>query len=248
MAAPRLTVRRFPVRLSTRMCVLFLQSLAVLVAAADASAAEEVRFNQVELRAEVTREVTNDLMSARLSVEAHDSSPAGVAATLNRATAEAIAAAAAADQVKAQSGQTYTYPVYDRDQRLIGWRGRADVRVESRNFQAIAQLAAKLQPAMQLGGIEFSISPEERRKVESELITEAVDAFRARALIAQRALGGNAYRIRRITLDGGGTPPPRPFVAARAAPAGMAAEAPPPVFEGGETRVQMTATGLIEVE
>jgi predicted secreted protein len=243
MAAPRL-----PVRFRARLVAFSVQWLAALVVAANAGAAEEVRFNQVELRAEVSREVTNDLMSARLAVEAHDSSPAGVATTLNRATAAAIAAAGAFDQVKAQTGQTYTYPVYDRDQRLVGWRGHAEVRVESRNFQAIAQLAAKLQPTMQLGGIAFSISPEERRKVESELITQAVEAFRARALIAQRALGGSSYRIRRIALDTGGTPPPRPFAAARAAPAGMAAEVPPPVFEGGETRVQVTAVGLIEVE
>jgi predicted secreted protein len=221
--------------------------LPALVFAASAGAAEEVRFNQVELRAEASREVPNDLMSARLSVEAHDSSPAEVAAALNRAMAEAIITAAAFDQVKAQTGQTYTYPVYDNSQRLVGWRGRADVRVESQDFQALAQLAAKLQPTMQLGGIMFTISPAQRRKVESELITEAVEAFRARAVIAQRALGGNSYRIRRIALDTGGTPAPRPYAMTRAAPAAVAS-APPPVFEGGETRVQVTASGLIEVE
>jgi len=213
-----------------------------------AGAAEEVRFNQVELRAEASREVPNDLMSARLSVEAHDSSPAEVTAALNRATAEAIISAAAFDAVKAQTGQTYTYPVYDREQRLVGWRGRADVRVESKDFKALAQLAAKLQPTMQLGSVTFSISPELRRKVENELIGAAVQAFRDRAVIAQQALGGHSYRIRRIALDTSETAPPRPFAAARAAPAAMAAEAPAPVFEGGESRVQVTAIGLIEVE
>jgi predicted secreted protein len=222
--------------------------VATLTLTGGAAAAEEIRFNQVELRAEASREVPNDLMSARLAVEAHDSSPAEVAAALNRATAEAIISAAAFDRVKAQTGQTYTYPVYDRNQRLVGWRGRADVRVESRDFQSLAQLAAKVQPNMQLGSIAFTVSPETRRKAESELIAEAVEAFRARAVIAQRALGGKAYRIRRVALDTGATPPPRPFAAARAAPAGLAAEAPAPVFEGGETRVQVTASGLIEVE
>lgn len=227
----------------------FLASLVpVLFFAVGASAADEVRFNQVELRAEVSREVPNDLMSARLAVEAHDTSPAEVAAALNRATAEAIITAAAFDRVKAQTGQTYTYPVYDQSQRLVGWRGRAEVRVESQDFQALAQLAAKLQPTMQLGGIAFTISPAQRRKVESELITEAVDAFRARAVIAQRALGGSSYRIRRVALDTGGTPPPRPFATMRAAPAAAGGGAPPPVFEGGETRVEVTAIGLIEVE
>jgi len=219
-----------------------------LLLAGGAGAAEEVRFNQVELRAEVSREVPNDLMSARLTVDANDPNPSEVAAALNRATAEAIITAAAFDRVKAQTGQTFTYPVYDKNQRLVGWRGRADVRVESQDFQALAQLAAKLQPTMQLGGIAFTISPAQRRKVESELITEAVEAFRARAVIAQRALGGSSYRIRRIALDTGGAAPPRPFAMTRAAPAVAGASAPPPVFEGGETQVQVTASGLIEVE
>ncbi|MGB8437416.1 MAG: SIMPL domain-containing protein, partial [Burkholderiales bacterium] len=170
---------RSPARIIARYLVTLFAALAY---AASVEAAEEVRYNLVELRAEASREVPNDLMSARLGVEAHDSSPADVAAALNRATAEAIITAATFDRVKAQTGQTYTYPVYDRNQRLVGWRGRADVRVESQDFQALAQLAAKLQPNMQLGGIAFTISPAERRKVESELISEAVEAFRARAL------------------------------------------------------------------
>lgn len=236
---------RFPARLIARFLATLLVALAY---AAGVGAVEEVRYNLVELRAEASREVPNDLMSALLSVEAHDSSPADVAAALNRATAEAIITAAAFERVKAQTGQTYTYPVYDRNQRLVGWRGRADVRVESQDFQALAQLAAKLQPSMQLGGIVFTISPAERRKVESELISEAVEAFRARALIAQRALGGKSYRIRHISLDTGGSPQPRPYAMARAAPAAAGADVPPPVFEGGETHVQVTASGQIEVE
>jgi len=234
---------------TTSLLARFLVSLVLaLLLTVDAGAAEEVRFNQVELRAEASREVPNDLMSARLTVDANDPTPAGVTAALNRATAEAIITAAAFDRVKAQTGQTYTYPVYDKNQHLVGWRGRAEVRVESQDFQALAQLAAKLQPTMQLGVIAFTISPAQRRKVESELITEAVEAFRARALIAQRALGGSSYRIRRISLDTGGAPTPRPYAATRAAPAVAGASVPPPVFEGGETRVEVTASGLIEVE
>jgi len=232
----------------TARAIARLSAACIATLAVAAGAAEEIRFNQVELRAEASRQVPNDLMSARLSIEAHDSTPAEVTATLNRATAEAITSAAAFTGVKAQTGQTYTYPVYDREQRLVGWRGRADVRVESKDFKALAQLAAKLQSTMQLSGITFSISPELRRKVESELIVDAVQAFRDRAVIAQRALGGHSYRIRRISLDTSETSPPRPFAATRAAPAAVAAEAPAPVFEGGESRVQVTAAGLIEVE
>ncbi|MCL4802106.1 MAG: SIMPL domain-containing protein [Burkholderiales bacterium] len=222
-------------------------ALAFSLAAAPARAAEEPRYNQVELEAAVSREVPNDLMTAALFAEANAAAPAEVAATLNRATAEAVGVAAKFEGVKVSSGQTHTYPVYDRNQKLVGWRGRAEIRLESRDFQAIAQLAAKLQPSMQLGGIAFAVSPELRRRVEDELVTEAIAAFRARADVARRALGGQSYRVRRVALNTGGVaPPPRAMAMARAAPAG--ADAPPPVFEGGETRVQVVARGTIEVE
>ncbi|MCC6611268.1 MAG: SIMPL domain-containing protein [Burkholderiales bacterium] len=208
-------------------------------------AAEEPRFNQVELEAAASREVPNDLMTASLFSEASAAAPAEVAASLNRASAEAIKLAAKFEGVKASSGQAYTYPVYDRNQKLVAWRGRVEIRVESRDFQAVAQLAAKLQPSMQLGGVGFTISPELRRRVEDELIVEAIAAFRARADVARQALGGKSYRIRQIALSAGGVVP-RPLAMARAAPA--AAEAPPPVFEGGESRVQVVARGTIEVE
>jgi predicted secreted protein len=220
---------------------------AFLFACSTAWSAEETRFNQVELEASAWREVPNDLMTANLFTEANAAAPADVAATLNRASAEAIKLAAKFEGVKASSGQTHTYPVYDRSQKLVGWRGRAEIRLESRDFQAVAQLATKLQPAMQLGGVGFAVSPEQRRRVEDELIAEAVAAFRARADVARQALGGKSYRIRHVALRTGGTaPPPRPMAMARAAPAG--AEVPPPVFEGGESRVQVVAQGTIEVE
>ncbi|MCZ7563190.1 MAG: SIMPL domain-containing protein [Burkholderiales bacterium] len=222
-------------------------TLAFLLAAAPARAAEEPRYNQVELEAVASREVPNDLMSATLFAEANAATPAEVAAALNRATAEAVAVAAKSGGIKASSGQTHTFPVYDRNQKLVGWRGRAEVRLESRNFQAVAELTATLQPSMQLGGIAFGVSPELRRRVEDELITEAIAAFRARADVARRALGGQSYRIRRVALgSGAAAPPPRAMAMARAAPA--AADVPPPVFEGGETRVQVVARGTIEVE
>jgi predicted secreted protein len=220
---------------------------ALSLACASAWPAEEPRFNQVELEAVASREVPNDLMTASLYTEANAAAPADVAASLNRASAEAIKLAAKFEGVKASSGQTYTYPVYDRGQKLVGWRGRMEIRLASRDFQAVAQLAAKLQPSMQLGGVGFAISPELRRRVEDELIAEAVAAFRARADVARHALGGKAYRVRNIALNAGGiAPPPRPMAMARAAPAGT--EVPPPVFEGGESRVQVVARGTIEVE
>jgi predicted secreted protein len=207
----------------------------------------EVRWNQVDLQAEATREVQTDTVQATLFAEMTDASPAALAAQLNRVTADAIKVAAEFKTVQARTGSNTTFPVYDRNQKLTGWRGRADIRLESKDFAAGAQLIGKLQSSLQLGQVSFAVSPELRRKTENELIVDAVAAFRNRAEVATRALGGKSYRIRRISLNTQGTyPQPRPYMS-RGAPA--AAEAvPPPPLEGGTAVVTVGAAGTVEVE
>jgi predicted secreted protein len=208
---------------------------------------DPVRFNQVDLQAEVSREVPNDLMSASLFAEVSDPSAPKVADQLNRLTAEALKTAGEFKTVKARTGYAQTYPVYDRANKLTGWRGRSEIRLESKDAPAIAALIGRLQSTMQLGGVAFTVSPEVRRQVENELITEGVAAFRARADIATKALGGRTYKIRRVGLNTGGfAPGPRPYARAQMAPA--AAEIAPPAFEAGTSMVNVVANGTIEVE
>jgi predicted secreted protein len=225
-------------------------ALAGMLGAATAVAqnpVDPVRFNQVDLQAEVSREVPNDLMNASLFAEVSDPSAPKVAGELNRLAAEALNTAGEFKTVKARSGYAQTYPVYDRANKLTGWRGRTEIRLESKDTQAMAALIGRLQSTMQLGGISFTVSPDLRRQVENELITDGVAAFRARADIAAKALGGRSYKIRRIGLNTGGfTPGPRPMAAARMAP--QAAEVAPPVFEAGTSMVNVVAAGTVEVE
>ncbi len=201
---------------------------------------------QIELTGEASREVANDLMTATLVIDASDANAASLASLLNRTTADALRTAADFREVRARSGGSQTYPMYDRQNKQTGWRGRAEVRLESRDFQQMAQLVARLQSTMQLAGISFSVSPEARRQAENDLINEAVAAFRARADIATKAVGARGYRVKRLAINtGGAVPVPRPM--ARMSPA--AAEAvSAPAFEGGTSQVQVSAQGLVEVE
>lgn len=216
-------------------------------AAALAQPAAEVRFNQVDLQAEVSREVQNDLMTATLVAEANDPSAAQVAAQLNRLTAEALKTAGEFKTIKARSGFTNTFPVYDRANKLTGWRGRSEIRLESKDVAAMSTLIGRLQSSLQLGAVQFTVSPEVRRQVQNDLLTEAVAAFRDRADIATKALGGRSYKIRRVSLNTGGfVPGPRPMVAERAAAA--SSPVPPPSFESGTSMVQVNANGTVEVE
>jgi len=222
---------------------------ALAAGAALAQPAPEPRFNQVDLQAEVAREVPNDLMTATLVAEANDPSAAPVAAQLNRLTADALKTAGEFKTIKTRSGFASTFPVYDRNGKLTGWRGRSELRLESKDVAAMATLIGRLQSTLQLGGVQFAVSPETRRQVQNELLTEAVAAFRDRADIATRALGGRGYKIRRVSLNTGGfVPGPRPMMAERAMAASAPASVPPPSFEGGTSMVQVTASGTVEVE
>ena len=204
------------------------------------------RYNSVELQAEAQREVANDLLNATLYVEASDANAAQLADTLNRAGNAALKAAAEFKAVRARTGANQTYPVYDRSQKLTGWRGRAEIRLDSRDFQAAAGLIAKLQATMQLGSISFSLAQDTREKLENDLIAEAINAFRTRADIARQALAGKAYRIRRIAINtGGGSVQPRPMFRMAAS---AAAEVATPQLEGGLSTVTVSVSGAVEVD
>jgi predicted secreted protein len=223
---------------------LVLPGTACIVQAAQPQTAEA--YNVVELQAEAQREVPNDLLNASLYVEANDADAARLAAALNRITNEALKAAADFKAVRVRSGGSNTHPVYDRSQKLTGWRGRAEVRLESRDFEAASRLIARLQASMQLSSISFSVSPEQRKATENELIGEAIQAFRGRAEIVRQALAGKAWKLRHMSVNtSGSAPPPRPLLRAMAA---QSAEIAPPQFEGGMSTVQVSVSGAIQFD
>jgi predicted secreted protein len=202
--------------------------------------------NVVELQAEAQRDVPNDTLTAQFYVEASDPEARQVADTLNRTLNQAMAVAKGSPGVQARSGNSQTYPVYDRSQHLTGWRGRAELRVDTRDFQAGAALIARLQSMLQLSSMSFSVSAEARRAAENELIPEAIAAFRTRADIVRRALDGRGYRIRHLAINSGGAPAPRPIMLR--AMAAASSEVAAPQLEGGLAQVSVSVSGAVEVE
>ena len=203
------------------------------------------RYNTVELQVEARRELPNDTLNASLYIELNDASPAALADRLNRATNEALRTARDYPNVRVRSGNNQTYPIYGKGNMQQGWRARAEIRLESKDFDAASALIGKLQTGMQLGNLNFSVSPEARRQAENELIVEAIAAFKARAEIVRGALVGRAYKIQRLNVGSGYSAPPR-FAIGRAMAAG-APEVAPPNLEGGVSVVTVAAGGAIEV-
>jgi predicted secreted protein len=221
--------------------------VALLGSAAGALAAQppEPRYNTVQLQADVQREVQNDLLTATLYAELSDSSPAALASAMNQRVNEALRVAKAYPGVRARSGASRTYPVYTKGNVLQGWRGRAEIRIDSRDFEAASGLIGELQATLQLAQVGFAVAPETRRAVENELIAEAIHAFKARAEIIRDALAGDGYKLQNLNVSGGhGAPPPRPLMARDAAPAQSVVA---PEFEAGVSVLTVTASGAIEI-
>jgi predicted secreted protein len=216
-----------------------------LLAAAWSVAAEPPRYNTVELQAEAQREVQNDLLNATLFVELNDASPAALANAVNKSVNEALRIAKEYKSVRVRSGNNQTYPVYAKANVLQGWRGRAEIRIESKDFEAASALIGRLQANMQLGNLSFSVSPEARRTVENELITEAIGAFKARAEIVKTALAGRGYKLQRLNVANGYNAPQPRLAMARLA--SSAAEVAAPNLEAGVSVVTVSTSGAIEV-
>jgi predicted secreted protein len=102
----------------------------------------------------------------------------------------------------------------------------------------------KLQSSMQLGGVQFSISPAARAQREDELITEAIKAFQSRADAIRSAMGAKAYKTVHFSINHGMSPY-RPMPLMREAKFSSAMSAPE--FAGGDSRMTIQISGTIEM-
>lgn len=212
-----------------------------------ALAAEPARGPLVSLTTSAQRLVANDVAQATLYVETSGSDAGKVAAHLDQVTDTALKTAKRHDKVKVESGNRNSWPLYDKNNKQTGWRGRAELRLESRDVAALSKLISALSPELQFAGLSFSVSPQARDSAENALIPEALTAFKARAEIAARALGYRNYRVVEVSLNSGGGFRPVAY-RAKAMSAAVMADAAGPEMASGESELTVSAQGQIELQ
>ncbi|MEO4045719.1 SIMPL domain-containing protein [Pseudomonas sp. CAU 1711] len=211
--------------------------------------ADEPRYNQVSLRAEVSQEVAHDRMYVTLYTEAQDKNPARLASTITATLNKALERARQVQDVKISLGSRHSYPVYEDEGSKIGaWRERAELRLESAEFARLAQLSADLLGELKMAEMSFAVAEDSRKASEDQLIKQAVEAFKARAQLTTEALGGKGYRLVSLSLNGGGFQPVMPMRAMAMDSGSFAKSEAAPQIEAGTSRVSMSADGVIEVQ
>ena len=218
---------------------------ALVLPSASLADTEQVR-DQVSFQVEVGRDVENDRVNAILSVTAEALKPAKLADTINSTMSWALQQASANQKVKARSGAYQTYPVYE-DKKIVRWRGRQELQLESRDVDQLSELVGTLQNRLQMHSLQFSVSPDTRRQVEEELTEQALGAFQQRAEIIRKSLGAPDYELMEVKVHTAGQDRPIPVMRAEAASVMSRSSVSPPAMEQGTSRVSVQASGKIRL-
>ncbi|MCH7311077.1 SIMPL domain-containing protein [Acinetobacter sp. ANC 4805] len=207
---------------------------------------ENLNYNIVNIQADAARQVANDEMRAVLYIERSNKQPAELSNQINQLMNQAQAISRKYAQVKVETGTQSTYPIYDNDNnKLKEWRARAEIQIESKDFKAASQLISELQQSFQTQSISFTVSDEQRKKVENELMIEASNNFRQRALAITRAWDKAQYNLVSLNLNTSNYFP-QPMMRGAMAKFSMAEAAPAQDMAAGESKITVSANGSIQ--
>ncbi len=212
-----------------------------------AQPAEPLNYQIINLQAEATREVSNDEMHAVLFIEKSHKQPAELALQINQLMNQAMTTARRFPQVKIRTGAQSTYPIYDETNRkLKEWRSRAEIQLDSQDFKATSQLISELQQNFQTDSISFSVSDQQRKKVENELMLEASKNFQQRAQALTQAWNKNQYTLVNLNLNTNNYFP-QPLVRSMSKVT-MAESIPAQDISAGESKITVNANGSIQLK
>jgi predicted secreted protein len=197
----------------------------------------------VSLSARAARTVPNDIATASLFVDKEDADAAKASESVTMQVNQAHAVLKEFPELRVKTASHQAYPLWDKN-RVTRWRVRHELLVEGADFKALSKAIGAVQPYVQLGGIQFSVSGKLRETTENQLIQEASTAFQKRADLIRQSFGAKSYRLKDIVLQAGEPPHFAPMVRAQmAAPA----EATPPILEGGNNEISLTISGNVEL-
>ncbi|MBC2770868.1 SIMPL domain-containing protein [Pusillimonas minor] len=171
------------------------------------------------LNASASSQVSQDTIKITLAAQVANASHQKVSAGLTQALDSVVKQAKAVSSVKTYSGNYRVWPLTNDEGKITGWQGRAEVILESTDFEAASGLAGQLSDRMSIANLQFSVSPQVRAKAEADLLNDAAQAFKGRAQSVAQAFGYQGFRIKTLSLDGGGAeyaPMPRMMMAASA--------------------------------
>jgi len=206
--------------------------------------------NVVQIAASGFTEVQQDWLTMRLGTTETGPDALTVQNQLKAALETALRVARAQAQpgfLEVRTGQFSLYPRYNSSGKVNGWQGSTELLLEGRDIARITEIAGKIS-TLTLGGVSFSLSRQAQQQLESEVQTQAIERFKARAAEVTKAFGFAGYTLREVSIssaDQGLDRPIQPRMMAMEAKAAMSDIAVP--VEAGKSMVNVTVSGSIQL-
>ncbi len=227
-------------------------ALALFAIGFDEAAADEHGpvFDIYAFSVDVEAEVQNDLMRVRLAATAENADPAAVADEINRRMKAAVEQLADFPGIRAETLAYQTRPRYESDdtRRIIGWTATQTLQLETGDFELAGKALQVLQEDLQVQSMQLSARRSTWQAAEQDLIDDALQAFRQRAVQIQEAMGAKAYRVIELNVGNGGNP----GAISRNLPMVMESRAyrsvETPAVEPGTARVTVRVDGRVQLQ
>jgi len=225
--------------------------MTALLFAATAQAADVPPQHRLNLSASASVEVTRDVLGVSFSATKEGNDAAAVQSALKQVLDAALAEArkiAKPGAVEVQTGNFSLYPRYTTKGNtsvINGWQGTAELLVEGKDAAAIAQLTGRIT-SMTIASVGYSLSKEQREKVEGDVVAQAIGRYKARAADYARQFGYSGYVIGEVNVGTaeGGSDRPMPMMRMKA----MAASADEGLpVEAGKATVSVTVQGTVQM-
>lgn len=230
-----------PSRLS---CLLLLVSSIATAQAADPPGPSGGVLN---LSASAQLDVPNDVLGVVLSTTRDGPDASSVQSALKQALEAALSEAKQAarpGQVEVQAGNFALYPRYSQKGQISGWQGSTELGIQGRDMPAIARLTGRIG-SMTIARVSYSLSREQREKVESDLAAQAIGRYRAKAAEFARQFGYGGYVVRDVSVQTSEPPGPVPMQMMRGKSMPASEEALP--VEPGTGVVSVVVSGSVSM-
>jgi predicted secreted protein len=203
----------------------------------------------LSLNASATTQVAHDWLAVTFSTTVNAADAATVQKRLREALEPALAKArklAKAGEVEVQTGEFTVSPRYDDSyNKISGWAGTASLIVQGRDAKTISELVGQVG-TLTVSNAAWSLSREQREKVEADLASRAIASFRARAEGMAKDFGYADIEVRDVSVQSGQEVVQPMYVMARAVGSSMAESKSLPT-ESGTGDVTVTVSGSVQM-
>lgn len=223
--------------------------LASAQAALSQTQAQVLPMQRVTLSASASVQVPQDELTLTLSTQREGSSAPEVQNQLKTALDAALTLArrqAQSPLMVVSTGRFGLSPRHDRNGKLVGWQGTAELILQGRDFVRISQTAAQLQ-TLSVASVVFGLSAQQRQDAQAQAQSQAIAEFQKSAVDIAKGFGFTGYTLGEILINASQPGPVRPYMMA-ANVRSVADESSPVPIEAGLSQVSVNVSGSVQLK